>query len=68
MRTLAFSCKFHGKLSEIQNAVCNDKYLTKSSHPAVNINDYAIAAHTTEYICGDSMHLFIEFLLSSQVS
>ncbi len=38
------------------------------SPPTVIINFYSIGAHKTEYACGYSMHLFIEFLFGSQAS
>ncbi len=34
----------------------------------VIVDRYSIVARKTEYVCGNSMHLFIEFLLKSQAS
>ncbi len=53
----------------------NDKFLQKIpeyialiSPLTVIVELYLIVARKTEYACGNSMHLFIEFLLESQAS
>ncbi len=38
------------------------------SPPTDVIDRYSIATHRNEYACGNSMHLFIEFLFESQAS
>ncbi len=40
--------------------------MTFISPPTVIIDRSSIAARRTEYACGSSMHLFIEFLFESQ--
>ncbi len=42
------------------------EYITLISPPTVNIDRYSIAAGKTEYACGNSMHLFIEFSFANQ--
>ncbi len=44
------------------------EYITLVSPPTVIIDRYSIAARKTEYACGNSMHLFIEFLFENQAS
>ncbi len=39
-----------------------------SSPQTVIVDRYSIVARRTEYACGNSMHLFIEFLFESQAS
>ncbi len=53
----------------------NDKFLQKNfeyialiSPLTVIVDCYSIVARKTEYACGNSMHLLIEFLLESQAS
>ncbi len=42
--------------------------LTLISPLTVIVDRYSIVARKTEYACGNSMHLLIEFLLESQAS
>ncbi len=44
------------------------EYTTLIFPPTVIIDHYSIATRKTEYTCGNSMHLFIEFLFESQAS
>ncbi len=37
-----------------------------NSPPTAIIDRYSIVARKTEYACGNSMHLFIDFLFESQ--
>ncbi len=44
------------------------EYIALISPPTVIADRYSIVARRTEYTCGNSMHLFIEFLFESQIS
>ncbi len=44
------------------------EYIALISPLTVIVERYLIAARKTENACGNSMHLFIEFLLESQAS
>ncbi len=44
------------------------KYIALISPLTVIADRYSIVARNTEYACGNSMHLFIEFLFESQAS
>ncbi len=44
------------------------KYIALISPQTVIVERYLIVARKTEYACGYSMHLLIEFLLESQAS
>ncbi len=44
------------------------EYIALISTLTVIIDRYSIVAHRAEYACGNSMHLFIEFLFESQAS
>ncbi len=41
-------------------------YFMLNSTPTVTIDPYPIAVRKPEHACGNSMHLFIEFLFESQ--
>ncbi len=43
-------------------------YIALISPLTVIVERYLIVARKTEYACGNSMHLLIEFLLESQAS
>ncbi len=69
IRIQEFYCKRHVELS---NWCCNssseqnDKLLQKNSQIyCVDFSSNSIVASRTEYACGNSMHLFIEFLFES---
>ncbi len=44
------------------------EYIALISPLAVIVDRYSIVARKTEYACGNSMHIFIEFLFESQAS
>ncbi len=46
----------------------NLEYIALISPLTVIVHRYSIVARRTEYACGNSMHLFIEFLFESQAS
>ncbi len=74
-RTRGLDCKQHVELSNWcykssseQMISFYKKYIALISPQTVIVERYLIVARKTEYACGNSMHLLIEFLLESQAS